>query len=469
MRFMGVKRRRGNCLILRRGDGKDERSPNFAPPGYQAWPCPISGLLGWYSLGRPVLCAMKRPLSIGTLLLGLAACHTQTKQPATTEATGPPETANTAPTATNSPGTSYQVYRALLPGQADSITLHLVTTQLLADKTGASYFGSYYGADGHPYTLQGQPSAAPDSVALFDTSPEKGAPGTSPTAFWRLRRLPGGGGLAGTLGTQPVRLRRLRPAAGALTFAVRLFADSAAAFPKEPKSPVGYLSLQALVPVGGRAELRQALATSILRDLRGDTLGTLAIGTLPALYQQQRQQFIKDYRADATDLRPAPADTAGVGPYGIGLRYENQLAAYVLCQQGNLLSLGFFRYDYSGGAHGNYGTTAASYDLRTGRRLRYNDIFLPAAQAQLPALLGQAVRPLVGLQPGEPLDQQLLVKQMPMTHNVFLTSGGVEFIYGPYEIASYAQGEIRVFLPLPAVQALLREGLPLPSSAVAKR
>jgi len=151
------------------------------------------------------------------------------------------------------------------------------------------------------------------------------------------------------------------------------------------------------------------------------------------------------------------------------LNYEEQTSTQVLYQGDNLLSLGFFSYSYSGGAHGMHTTTGASYDLRTGRRLRYNDIFLPAAQAQLPALLAQAVRPLVDLKPGEPLDKALFVKQMPVTRNVFLTAGGVEFIYQPYEIASYAQGEVRVFLPLAQVRPLLRDGLPLPSNAVARR
>jgi hypothetical protein len=75
------------------------------------------------------------------------------------------------------------------------------------------------------------------------------------------------------------------------------------------------------------------------------------------------------------------------------------------------------------------------------------------------------VRPLVGLGAGEPLDKALFVKKMPVTHNVFLTTGGVEFVYQPYEIASYAQGEVRVFLPLGQVRALLRPGLPLPGTA----
>jgi hypothetical protein len=406
---------------------------------------------------------MKRTVLPLAGLLGLAACNSQP----TATTTGSDATPGAPPAPpVSSPGTSYHVYRALLPGQADSSTLHLVAAPRSFDATGTTgHFGSYYGPDGHPYTLQGQPSAAPDSVVLFETSPEKAIDPNGATLYWRLRRQPGRGDLVGTVGGQPARLRLVPPAAGALSFVVRYFADSAAAFPKEAKSPRGHLSLQALVPVGGAASLRQRLTDNILTGLRGDTLDGLPPLDLKTLYKQQRQQFFKEYREDAADSRPAPADTAGLGAYAPGLSYEDQTNTYVLYQQQNLLGLAFFHYNYSGGAHGNYGSTGASYDLRTGKRLRYDDIFRPEAAQQLPALLGRAVRPLVGLAPDDPLDKQLFVKQMPVTHNVLLTNGGAVFIYQPYEIAAYAQGEVRVFLPLAAIRPLLREGLPLPGAA----
>jgi hypothetical protein len=411
-----------------------------------------------------VFCSMKRSLPALATLLGLAACNSQPTATTTTTATG----ATTQPAAvTDSPGTSYHVYRALLPGQADSITLHLVAAPRSFDATGITgHFGSYYGLDGHPYTLQGQPSPAPDSVVLFETSPEKAINPNGPTLYWRLRRQAGRGDLAGTVGGQPTRLRMVQPAAGALTFAVRYYADSVAAFPKEGKSPHGHISLQALVPVGGDTGLRERLTDNILVGLRGDTLDGLPPVALSALYKQQRQQFFKEYREDAADSRPAPADTAGIGAFAPGLSYEDQTNTYVLYRQTNLLSLEFFHYNFSGGAHGSYGSTGASYDLRTGHRLRYADIFRPEAAQQLPALLGQAVRPLVGLAANDPLDKQLFVKQMPVTHNVYLTTGGAIFIYQPYEIAAYAQGEVRVFLPLAKIRALLRDGLPLPEALV---
>jgi hypothetical protein len=408
---------------------------------------------------------MKRLSSAFALLLGLAACHSQTSQPATTKATNPPAMAPKTPAVADSPGASYRMYRGLLPGQADSITLHLVTApQPRYDNHGPSSQGSYYGADGHPYELASRPSA-PDSLVLNDFSPEHSTSSTGQVPTWRFRRQPDGS-LAGTIGTQAVRLRRAAPAGG-LAFAVRCFTDSLAAYPKEPAtSPKARLYLQALVPTGGPAPVRQTLHNSLLRDLRGDTLDSAPVVALDKLFAQQRDTLYRGYREDvAMMLKDMPADER---PSAM-LNYEEQTSTQVLCQGGNLLSLGFFTYSYSGGAHGMNTTTGASYDLRTGRRLRYDDIFRPEAQAQLPALLGQAVRPLVGLKPGEPLNQTLFVTKMPVTHNVFLTAGGVEFIYQPYEIAAYAQGEVRVFLPLAQVRALLREGLPLPGNEVATR
>ena len=401
---------------------------------------------------------MKYSASALAALLGLAACNTPASQTTTgTSAQAPTPPAAAEAPAASSPGSSYHVYRGQLPGQADSVTLHLVTTTLPRyDDLGATVHGSYYGPDGRPTGLAGGAGAGnPDSLTFIESR------GESPT--WRLLRQ-ADGSLVGTVGGRAARLRLAVPPAGSLRFVVRSFADSLAARPKQAHSPQASFFLQALEPVGGPAAVRQAVHVSIGRELRGDTLGTLPPLPLAAVAAQQQAAFFKDYRADVAGLRP-PADTADLGSYRASLTYEQQALTSVVYQQPPLLSLAFYRYSFTGGAHGLGATTAASYDLRTGRRLRYEDIFQPAAARRLPALLAAAVRPLVGLAPGAPLDGPLFVKQMPVTHNVLLTSGGVEFIYSPYEIAAYAQGELRVFLPLRQVRALLREGLPLPAEA----
>lgn len=394
--------------------------------------------------------SLLRVLPLGAGLL--AACHSDTKtsQSATTAATPPATTAPATPALADTPGAYYRQYRGLLPGTADTITLNLtVAPRRNGDTNLAGSFGSYHGPDGHPYQLASRPTQAPDSVLLFDVSPEKAANDLE-SASWRLRRQ--GAELTGTYNGQPLRLHEVRPA-GSLALVVRYYADSTVAFPGVAKSPVSHLSLQALLPTAAPP----ALTENIMRDLRGDTLPNLPVPQLAQFWAKQRAEYQKSYREDAEENRKGLDGTEDELPTLYGLSYESQQSTFVLWNQGSLLSLGFYDYSYTGGAHGNYGTKAVTYDTRTGQRLRYTDIFRPGVEAQLSKLLDQAVRRTLRMAPTQPLAENLFVKEMPVTHNVYLTSGGVVFVYLPYEIASYAQGEVPVFVPMAELQPLLKQ------------
>ncbi len=385
------------------------------------------------------------------VVLGLlAACRSDTKtdQRATAAADTPAApAAAAAPAETDSPGASYRQYRGLLPGQTDSITLHLMTApRRINDAQRSGSFASYHGPDGHPYQLASLPSASPDSVLLFDLSPEK-ADTQREGAGWRLRRR--GSTLAGTYNGRPVQLREVTPA---LHLAVRYVTDSVVAFPGVAGSPVAYVTLQTLLARAAPA----ALNPNILRDLRGDTLPNLPAPQLPQLWNQELARYQRMYREDADEARKNQRNAADDLPLGYGLRYEEQQSTYVLWNQAPLLSLGFYIYSYTGGAHGNYATTTATYNTRTGQRLRYEDIFRPNSEAQLSKILDKAVRRTLRIPAAQQLDETLFVKAMPVTHNVYLTGTGAVFTYTPYEIASYAQGEIPVFVPLAELQALLQ-------------
>ena len=107
-------------------------------------------------------------------------------------------------------------------------------------------------------------------------------------------------------------------------------------------------------------------------------------------------------------VEPVPTDSAA--DYLAGLRYDSQSGVVVVCQQGNLLSLRFTNYEYSGGAHGNLGSAVHSFDLRTGRWLTYHAIFRPEARQRLLPLLDR-VRRTLGIGAGERLENALLVKK----------------------------------------------------------
>ena len=384
-------------------------------------------------------------LLLGGLPLALlAACHADSKPDK--QAAETPAAAAPAAQTTNA---RYRCYRGLLPGTRDSITLHVVQGPPTSG-LGANVFASYHDAAGHPYALQAEPQTDPDSLVLFDISPEKASPDRDGPK-WRLRRT--GRELRGTLAGQPLTLRE-SPAAVPLN--AYFYADSVAAYPGRPGSVHGHLHLLAALPAA-----ESALRANVLRELRNDTLANQPVGTLAQLWEQDKAIFQQLYRTDVAGLMEGLEDSTEVPSYA--LRYEQQTATYVYWNQPNLLSLGIFTYVYTGGAHGNYGTTAASYDPRTGQRLRFEDVFRPGTDAQISAVLDQAVRRTLRIPAEESLETQLFVKKMPVTNNFYLTGSGAVFIYTPYEIASYAQGEIRVFVPFTELKAVLVAGGPLSS------
>ncbi|RPD50364.1 DUF3298 domain-containing protein [Hymenobacter sediminis] len=396
-------------------------------------------------------------LSSAGLSALLSGCNSRSDKPGGQTATTPPGATKSEPSLTDSPGTWYRQYRGVLPGSTDSITVHL---QRLSDAPGETTLGRlvgfYTASDGHPYELAGDTPADTDSLNLRDISAEV-TDKNYVSLLWRLREQ--GATLVGTRNGRPVQLRLVQPPHG-IQLVARSFASKVLARPDHPQDTImGHVSLHALVPVSGVA--RKALTANILRGLRGDTLDTQLAPTLDALWKEQLSSFTSDYQQEAgLMLTELENDTSSYRPFAT-LRYEDQTSTYVLWNEGDLLSIGYFGYYYGGGAHGNYGTTVCSYDTRTGRSLRSADIFRPGTEAQLEKLLGRYARLTLGLKPTQPLSDALFENTLPATSNVYLTSGGAVFVYAPYEVASYAQGEIRVFVPLSALQPLLKPGLPL--------
>ncbi|WP_019947083.1 DUF3298 and DUF4163 domain-containing protein [Hymenobacter aerophilus] len=415
------------------------------------------------------------PLALGLLLL--SACNSGTEQSG--GATATEGTTAAVPEPTNDTGSWYRQYRGLLPGTPDSVTLHLQRLGVEPGNDGPGRIvGFFAGPDGRPHELGGDTGSKGDSLNLRDLSRELAATVASGSddndddplegnAEWLLKEE--GTQLVGTHKGQPVRLRQLRAGTG-IRFAARNFVADVLPRPDHPEDSIrGHRVMHALVPF--MAPNQEVLAANILRGLHGDTVDTAPVPALDSIWREQLRAFTKDYRSDAAPLLAAAAKDKSKEYRPIEtLAYEQEVNTYVLWNEGDLLSMGFFGYDYSGGAHGIYGTYVQSYDTRTGKSLRYDDIFQASAKPKLEKLLGQYARPSLGLGANEPLSKALMVKTLPVTRNVYLTGNGAVFVYLPYEIAAYVYGQISVFVPFSEMQGLLKPGLPVGETrAVAAR
>ncbi|MGN0235737.1 MAG: RsiV family protein [Paludibacteraceae bacterium] len=116
-------------------------------------------------------------------------------------------------------------------------------------------------------------------------------------------------------------------------------------------------------------------------------------------------------------------------------------------------------YEYSGGAHGNHYLLIQNYDLQTGAAVNESEFFAddyyePLQRLLLDALIAQTDNA------DSKKDLRRLgysVADVVPNENFYVTSEGITYVYNPYEIAPYAMGCIRIFLPWDSVRHLLRD------------
>ncbi len=140
----------------------------------------------------------------------------------------------------------------------------------------------------------------------------------------------------------------------------------------------------------------------------------------------------------------------------VSLNYTQAHTMYILMNEGDKLSVGYFWNGYSGGAHGNYSTGLKTYDLKKEQMLRFSDVFKPNSEKALSKALETAFRKQRALKADESLEGILSDNEIPANDNFCLTPQGILFNYTPSEIASFAQGEIRIFLPTEAIKDILK-------------
>lgn len=373
-----------------------------------------------------------------------------------------PNTDPDSATAADSVAPGYRTWMGPLPGTTQRLTLHLVEAPVMRggahpanlETTVATYTVA---GSGTTHLLYLRPTT-PDSLVLEE---ELGINTGSAdhTAIWRFKRTETA--LSGTRGGRPLTLR-LGRSPGSVTLTPHFFVDSMVADARFPTSARAQVSLLAVLP----NPTAPTLTTAVLGAVRGDSAAlTPAAPPLPAQWAQMRTEFEAEYRADVDTMRQQEGDSAVVAGT---LNYALNYSARVLWNEDGLLSLGRMVYEYRGGAHGMNYTTVSSFDSETGRRLTFDDVFsLPDEKAKkaLSTVLDAVARLQYGLAPnatlgGEDGEGPLFVAHIPITRNVCLTGGGVLFVYPPYDLASFADGEIELFVPFSELQGLLKPGLP---------
>jgi len=136
------------------------------------------------------------------------------------------------------------------------------------------------------------------------------------------------------------------------------------------------------------------------------------------------------------------------------LNREYQVMSNIIYNQNGYVALSVFNYAYTGGAHGNHGTTMYCFDADAQKRLSLQDIVhIDSLKAQ--ELLEHYYREQYNIPLSTPLDQSLFVKHLAPNNNFYFGPLGLGFVYVPYEIAPYANGEINIWIPFSELKPYL--------------
>jgi hypothetical protein len=162
--------------------------------------------------------------------------------------------------------------------------------------------------------------------------------------------------------------------------------------------------------------------------------------------RKKAEAYFADYRSgladmDTSDLASPMNNYSSVHDMRIGYN-----------DHGMLVLENFYSY-YSGGAHDNYSSTFVCADVQQHRIWRLEDI-LTVDSSVLKPLLDMAARDYFGVDSSGSLEG-LLVDEVPVTGNVIVSEKGISFVYNPYEIASFADGTVALFIPYDKLRDLL--------------
>ncbi len=186
---------------------------------------------------------------------------------------------------------------------------------------------------------------------------------------------------------------------------------------------------------------------SILK-LKNMRTGLTEIGDL---LLANKKNFMKDFREYNKDLNR--------NDMGDGWSYslESQNINVPVYFDEKLFVISTFDYSYTGGAHGNYGTGYTNLDLRRKKILSLDDVINKKDIAKLPKLLEKYYKTERNIPKEKTLQEAgLFLDTIPVNDNFMISPAGLMFNYVPYEISSYADGEVTITIPFSEISAFVK-------------
>lgn len=170
---------------------------------------------------------------------------------------------------------------------------------------------------------------------------------------------------------------------------------------------------------------------------------------------EEKNKQINTWKKENSKLSPGEASELG-----LSLSIQQDDRVLVMYENKKNITLAHYSFSYSGGAHGNFSTTLATFYKQPGKKLTLPDVVKATGIQLLPGILNQVARVQYSIKINQPLDQNgFLVNKIAPNQNFYLTDNGIGFVYAPYVIKSFADGEINLLVPFTVLKAYLQPGI----------
>ena len=239
----------------------------------------------------------------------------------------------------------------------------------------------------------------------------------------------------------PIALKEKYPE-GSYQFNAGIYEDSVKAFANQAKSPAAQISFEYLESKNSD-EYGNWLNTELKKILGIKAQVERTIG-----FKNIAADYFKDYKLQVAEQNSNGDDYEG------WMNYTNNSQQSVNYNDNGYVVIDFLADAYTGGAHGNYSSVMYCLDVKNKKQMVLSDI-VKIDSNTLQDILERNLRKEYNIKANNALSTVLFDDFIKPNNNFYFNANGIAFMYNPYEVASYAQGQIVVFIPYSDLKAYL--------------